>query len=221
MWSTYEWVDYLSLNKHRKHAMQDESKSTTSKEDQWSLDLTGDDALYLRWAQDIGFNLEVQVPNVDTENDDEYVPTVRAQIDNWFDEVYVPVIDALWKKYVPKSGACTVLQGEMSRCIGRLEGEYFKNGMMNMGDGYYDRMVDMVKHTVLKDGNFSSLVQKVIEMDALIVKGADYAKIVNSSFFQATDVEDSINRIKMVVAAWCVANPDPIEFTPEATNAQI
>ena len=65
MWSTYEWVDYLSLNKHRKHAMQDESKSTTSKEDQWSLDLTGDDALYLQWAQDIGFNLEVQVPNVD------------------------------------------------------------------------------------------------------------------------------------------------------------
>ena len=88
--------------------MQDESKSTTSTEDQGSLDLTGDDALYLRWAQDIGFNLEVQAPNVDTENDDEYVPAVRTQIDNWFDEVYVPVIDALWKKCVPKSWACTV-----------------------------------------------------------------------------------------------------------------
>jgi len=214
MWSTYEWADCLSLNKHRKHAMPDESKSTSSSEDQGSLDLTGDDALYLRWAQDIGFNLEVLAPNVDTENDDEYVPPVRAQIDNWFDEVYVPVIDALWKKYVPKSGACTVLQGEMSRCIGRLEGEYFKNGMMNMGDGYYDRMVDKVKDTVLKDGNFSSLVQNVMEMDALIVKGADYAKIVNSSFFQATDVEESINRMKMVVAAWCVANQEPIDFVP-------
>ncbi len=52
----------------------------------------------------------------------------------------------------------------------------------------------MQKDTVLKDDQFSSLVQKVIEMDALIVKGADYAKIVNSSFFQATDVEESINR---------------------------
>lgn len=214
MWSTYEWADRLSLNKHRKHAMPDKSKSTSSSEDQGSLDLTGDDALYLRWAQDIGFNLEVLAPNVDTENEDEYVPPVRAQIDNWFDEVYVPVIDALWKKYVPKSGACTVLQGEMSRCIGRLEGEYFKNGMMNMGDGYYDRMVDKVKDTVLKDGNFSSLVQNVMEMDALIVKGADYAKIVNSSFFQATDVEESINRMKMVVAAWCLANQDPIDFVP-------
>jgi hypothetical protein len=122
MSSTYEWVGHLSLNKQRKHAMPDEIKSRASSEDQGSLDLAGDDALYLRWAQDIGFNLEVQPPNVDTENDDEYVPTVRAQIDNWFDEVYVPVIDALWNKYVPKSGACTVLQGEMSRRIGRLEG---------------------------------------------------------------------------------------------------
>jgi hypothetical protein len=181
---------------------------------QEDLDLYGDEALYLRWARDIGFNLEVRAPNVDTDKEDEYVPAVRNQVDEWFDEVYVPVIDALWKKYVPKSGACTVLQGEMSRCIGRLEGEYFKNGMMNMGDGYYDRMVDKVKDTVLKGGNFSSLVQSVMEMDALIVKGADYAKIVNSSFFQATDVEESINRMKMVVAAWCVANQEPIDFVP-------
>lgn len=181
---------------------------------QENLDLSGDEALYLRWARDIGFNLEVRAPNVDPDKEDEYVPAVRNQVDEWLDEVYVPVIDALWKKYVPKSGACTVLQGEMSRCIGRLEGEYFKNGMMNMGDGYYDRMVDKVKDTVLKGGNFSSLVQSVMEMDALIVKGADYAKIVNSSFFQATDVEESINRMKMVVAAWCVANQEPIDFVP-------
>lgn len=184
---------------------------------QEDLDLSGDEALYLRWARDIGFNLEVRAPNVDTDKEDEYVPAVRNQVDEWFDEVYVPVIDALWKKYVPKSGACTVLQGEMSRCIGRLEGEYFKNGMMNMGDGYYDRMVDMVKDTVLKDGKFSSLVQNVMEMDALIVKGADYEKIFNSSFFQATDVEESLNRMKMVVAAWCVANTEPLEFTPGPT----
>lgn len=198
--------------------MSDENKSNSSEEDKRGLDLSEDDALYLRWAQDIGFNLEIQPPNIDTENEDEYVPSVRNQINDWFDEVYVPVIDALWDTYVPKSGACTVLQGEMSRCIGRLEGEYFKNGMINMGDGYYDRMVDKVKETVLKSANFSSLVQNVMEMDAQIVKGADYAKIVNSSFFQGTDVEESINRMKMVVAAWCVANPEPIEFTTKLND---
>lgn len=178
------------------------------------LDLSKEDALYLRWVRDIGCILEVQMPNVDAENEDEYVPAVRSQIDGWLDEFYVSAIDALWDMYVPKSGACTVLQGEMSRCIGRLEGEYFKNGMMNMGDGHYDHMVDKIKETVLTGGTFSPLVQSVMEMDAMIVKGSDYSKIVNSSFFQGTDVEESINRMKMVVAAWCLANPEPIDFTP-------
>ena len=114
--------------------MSDTDKAEDQSENPQSLDLSGDDAAYVRWARDIGFDQVVQTPNLEPENDDEYVPAVRAQIDDWFDEVYVPVIDALWNKYVPKSGACTVLQGEMSRCIGRLEGEYFKNGMMNMGD---------------------------------------------------------------------------------------
>jgi hypothetical protein len=97
-----------------------------------NLDLSGDDAAYLTWARDIGFDQEIQTPNVEPENDDDYVPSLRNQIDNWFDETYAPVIDALWKRYVPKTGACTVLQGELSRCIGRLEGELFRNGMMNM-----------------------------------------------------------------------------------------
>jgi hypothetical protein len=180
-----------------------------------SLDLSVDDTIYLRWARDLGFDQEVQTPNLEPANDDDYVPSVRNQIDNWFDEFYVPIIDALWDKYVPKTGACNVLQGELSRCIGRLEGELFKNGMMNMGDGYYDRMVDKIKEAVLKDGKFSSFVQKVMEMDALVVKGADYSEIVSSfSFFHPTDVEVSLNRMKMVIAAWCIAYPEPIEFHP-------
>lgn len=183
------------------------------------LDLGADDEAYLSWARDIGFDQDVQQPNLEPENDDDYVPSLRNQIDNWFDETYVPVIDALWKKYVPKTGACTVLQGELSRCIGRLEGELFRNGMMNMGDGFYDRMVDKIKETVLKDDRFTPLVQKVMEMDALVVKGADYSEIVNTfSFFHPTDVEVSLNRMKMVVAAWCIANPEPIEFTPSVLD---
>lgn len=184
-----------------------------------SLDLSGDDAAYLRWARDLGFDQEVQTPNLEPENDDDYVPSVRNQVDNWFDEFYVPIIDALWDKYVPKTGACNVLQGELSRCIGRLEGELFKNGMMNMGDGYYDRMVDKIKEVVLRDGDLSPLVQKVLEMDALVVKGADYSEIVNTfSIFHPTDVEVSLNRMKMVVAAWCKARPEPIAFTPSVLD---
>jgi len=40
--------------------MSDVNKSNASGEDKRGLELSGDDALYLRWAQDIGFDLEVQ-----------------------------------------------------------------------------------------------------------------------------------------------------------------
>ena len=90
---------------------------------------------------------------------------------------------------------------------------------MNMGDGYYDRMVDKIKEAVLRDGDLSPLVQKVLEMDALVVKGADYSEIVNTfSIFHPTDVEVSLNRMKMVVAAWCKARPEPIAFTPSVLD---
>lgn len=80
-------------------------------------------------------------------------------------------------------------------------------------------MVDKIKETVLKDDRFTPQVQKVMEMDALVVKGADYSEIVNTfSFFHPTDVEVSLNRMKMVVAAWCIANPEPIEFIPSVLD---
>lgn len=185
-------------------------------EENWEiLDVGTDDAAYLRWAQDLGFDQDVQTLNLEPVNDENYVPSVRGQIDNWFDEFYVPIIAELWDKYVPKSGSCNVLQGELARCIGRLEGELFKNGMMNMGDGYYDYMVDKIKDALLRDGDLSPLVQKVLEMDALVIKGADYSEIVNTfSILHPTDVEVSLNRMKMVVAAWCRAHPEPIAFTP-------
>lgn len=84
-----------------------------------------------------------------------------------------------------------------------------------MGDGLYDRMVDKIKETVLKDEKFSKRIQRVLEVDAMIVKGADYSNIVNSSFLHGTNVEESLNRMKMVLAAWCVANPEPIVFNPD------
>jgi hypothetical protein len=183
------------------------------------LDLGTDDAAYLRWARDLGFDQDVQAPNLEPINEENYVSSVRSQIDNWFDEFYMPIIDALWHKYVPKSGACSVLQGELSRCIGRLEGELFKNGMMNMGDGYYDHMVDKIAEVVQRDGDLSHLVQKVLKMDALIVKGVDYSEVVNTfSIFHPTDVEMSLNRMKMVVAAWCKARPEPIAFNPSVLD---
>lgn len=175
-----------------------------------------DDETYLTWARDIGFDMEIQPCNLEPEDDEEYVLTQRGQIENWLTSSLDPIVDALWKEHVPEMGACTVLQGELARCIGRLEGEYWKNGMMNMGDGYYDSMVDKVKDAVLSKNSFSPFVKRIVGIDAGVVKGANYAQIRTSSLMYPTDVERSLSRLRNVVAAWCLKNKEPIPYTPRA-----
>jgi hypothetical protein len=87
--------------------------------------------------------------------------------------------------------------------------------MMNMGDGYFDRMVDKIKETVLSKNSFSPLVKKVFAMDASIVKGARYGQLVNLTLFQESNVEISLNRLQNVVAAWCLKHPEPIPYSPK------
>jgi hypothetical protein len=171
-----------------------------------------DEDTLLNWARGLGFEGEIQPSNLEPQDGELYVEAPMGQIYGWLDKTHGPVIDALWKEHVPKEGACSVLQGELARCIGRLEGEYWKNGMMNMGDGFYDRMVDLIKETVMSKSTFSPLVKRVLAIDAATVKGANYAQIVNSSFFQGTDVEQSLSRLKSVAAAWCLKNLEPIPY---------
>lgn len=175
-----------------------------------------DDEMYLTWARDLGFDDEVEVPNLESEKEDEYVPTQREQISDWLDKVLVPVTDALWKEHVPKEGACTVLQGEMARCIGRLESEYWKNGMMNMGDGFFDSMVDKISKTILSKSSFSPVVKKVFVMDAAVVKGARYGQLVNMTLLRESNVEISLRRLQNVVAAWCLKYREPIPYSPKS-----
>ncbi len=181
---------------------------------QKSLDLNNNDELYLEWARDIGFSKKIKVAK-NSKDGASTSPSIRSQVDYWLDVTYNPVIDKLWKKHVPRTGACKVLQGEMARCINRLFGEYFRNGMMNMGEGYYDDMVDKIEKTVLEDIEFSPLVQQVMKADCAIVKGANYDEIVgNNLIFTQTDVEVSLRRMKMVVATWCQAHKEPIDYSP-------
>lgn len=175
--------------------------------------LAFDDETYLTWARGIGFDEEIKEPNLEPNHGDDYVSLLRGQIDGWIESVLDPVTEALWKEYVPKEGACTVLQGEMARCIGRLVHEYWKNGMGNMGNGVYDRMVDKIKETVLSKNTFPPLVKKVVVLDASVVKGANYGELNNLTLFEESSVEISLERLKNVVAAWCLRNPEPIPVT--------
>jgi len=180
--------------------------------------LDSDDEMYLAWARDIGFDRDIQVESIKLEDGSDYVPLMRGQVDDWIENVLDPVPDALWKKHVPKEGACTVLQGELVRCIGRLKHEYWSNWMGNMGGAFYDRMVDMIKETVLSKNSFSPLVRKVLVMDASVVKGTRYGQSGNVRLFQDSNVEISLKRLENVVAAWCLKNPEPIPYIPNALD---
>lgn len=175
-----------------------------------------DDELYLAWARDIGFDGDIREPNLEPEGDGEFIPSVRDQISSWLEKRSTPVTEELWQQHVPKQGACAVLQGEMARCIGRLENEYWENGMINMGDGYYDRMVDKVRKTVATKNSFSQLVKRILAIDCAIVKGADYSKLRRLSLMQHSGVEEALHRMSFVVAAWCLKNAEPIPYKPKA-----
>lgn len=195
--------------------MPDADKPRNQPDDSELLDLSVDDVAYLRWARDIGFDQEIQAPNLEPKKKEKYSPSVRGQIDNWFDKFYAPVLSALWGKHVPKTGACTVLQGELARCIGWLEGDLYRNGLMNIRTFNLQNMLYLIERTVRQDDKFSPLVKKVLEMDAKIVKNADHSEIEDTfSITHPISVELSLKRMKMVVAAWCVANPEPIEYKP-------
>lgn len=178
--------------------------------------LNYDDMTYLAWARDIGFDEIIKTPSLDFKEESEYVGTVRGQIVDWFTEKYDPVVQALWDKYVPKEGECDVLQGELARCILRLQGEYWRNGMCNMGgegNGTYEAMVDLIKDTLRKSKQLSTFVMKEVDVDASIIKGANYEQIRSCTILQTTDVEASLCRLHNVVAAWCLKNPEPILVT--------
>lgn len=177
-----------------------------------SLLMNYDDETYLAWAREIGCDAEIQNSDLSNPDGGFYRGTVRAQIIDWFGQTYEPIISQLWEKYVPKKGECTILQGELARCIGRLQNELWRNGMMNMGDGYYDAMVDLIKKTIMDDDGFSPLVKRVVTIDAAIVKGADYTKLINTNLLVCSDVEHSLERLQYVVAAWCRKNSEPIGY---------
>ena len=173
--------------------------------------LTYDNELYLKWANEIGFDGNTSVEHCN-ENELDFNISIRSNIIDWLESFSEPIIDSLWSQYVPKQGPSNILQGEIARCIRRLEHEYWKNGMINMGDGFYDHMVDKIKNTLISNNTFSSFIKKSIKNDARIIKKANYGNIINLTLLEESDVESALNRLRHAAAAWCHRNQAPIVF---------
>ena len=180
--------------------------------------LLADEATYLAWATELGFEMPPPF-------EDEPV-LVRMEIDDW-----VEGLDAnnseLWKQHVPAEGSAANLQGELVRAIGRLQGELYKNGMMNWGDGsgHYEAFTELIHKSLKAEPTFSRLVKTVIDADVLEIKqtgsrGKAAAsgklardQIFGSNFLIASDVEKSMQRLGGLINIWCQRNPKLVPYS--------
>lgn len=208
--------------------------------------IQNDDMSYVKWAQGLGFpplrkpradrdspELRAKVQEwLDAPDDQQFalwsemwsVQCLRQEVDDWVDNAADKNVD-LWKQLVPEEGCAETLQGELVRAIGKIEGEYFRNGMMNWGDGYYGALNMLIHSTLKKEKSFSRLVKKVIDADIAVIeasgklgekaaKGEEsrFAVLGSNTLFNA-DVQESFHRVDAVITVWCARNPEPIPYS--------
>jgi hypothetical protein len=190
----------------------------TSKYPQIALELLEvDEPTYLAWANDLGFELPAE------EDGEEMSP--RWEIDNWVENLGSQNSER-WEALVPASGAASTLQGEVIRALGRVVSEFFRNGMMNWGDGSnsYENFTKLIHTTLKHEKSFSKLALKIVDADiAAITKSGEIGKALaadkkpradafSSNFFVKTDVEKSHQRLGALIALWCERNPAPLPY---------
>ncbi len=196
----------------------------TSKYPQIALQLLEVDELsYLAWANDLGFVLPAQEVGEELSS--------RQAVDNWIEKLGSQNSDR-WKAWVPSSGSAPTLQGEVIRALGRIESEFFRNGMMNWGDGsnHYEDFTKLIHTTLKAEKSFSKLVLKIVDADiAAIIRSGEIGKAIAadkkpredafcSNFFIKTAVEASHQRLGALISLWCERNPEPLPVTALANK---
>lgn len=180
--------------------------------------LLTDEPTYLAWGTELGF--EMPPPS-----EEESLP-IRMQIDDWVEELDT-LNSEVWKQHVPAEGQAANLQGELVRAIGRLQGELFKNGMMNWGDGggYYEAFTELVHSTLKAEPSFTRLVKSVIDADVLEIKQTgnrgkaaasgrlSREQVFGSNFLMASDVEKSMQRLGGLINIWCQRHPEMVPYS--------
>lgn len=179
--------------------------------------LKRDDDTYLAWANDLGFEMPAKVGDEEID--------LRWEIDEWVESLDLEN-NTQWKTLIPSEGKAQTVQGELIRAIGRLQTENFKNGMMNWGDGsgHYEGFAAFIHSTLKDEPTFSKIVKKMIDADIGEIKQAGKLgrslasgkgtrkSALTKSFFVASDVEKSMQRLGALVALWCQRHLDYILY---------
>lgn len=181
--------------------------------------LAREDSLYLIWARDVGYlgsgNIEVAGKST------------RQEIDDWVDQ-FSQRISELYKTLVPAQGVSDTLQGELVRALSRIESEYYKNGMMNWGDGskFYENLSELIHKTLKSEPEFSGLVKSIIDSDISEIKESGQngkamatgkkrrEDAFGGNFLIQTDVEKSHSRLGALIVIWCERHPELIPYSP-------
>jgi hypothetical protein len=176
-----------------------------------------DEPTYLAWAEDLGFELPAP------KDGEEISP--RQEIDSWVENLDSQNNER-WGALVPASGPASTLQGEVIRALGRIESEFFRNGMMNWGDGsnHYENFTKLIHTTLKREKSFSKLVLKIVDADiAAVTRSGEIGRAIatgkkpreaafSSNFFVQTEVEKSHQRLGALIALWCERNPAPLPY---------
>jgi hypothetical protein len=175
------------------------------------------DSIYIDWAKQLGWVKSTTIEK----NQDEMSVTARMQIDEWLSHKNRQ-LDGLWKSLVPKEGEAATVQGELVRSIVRIQNEFYRNGMMNWGNGFYEGMASYISRILKSDKTFGHFAKKCIDADIMeIQKSGETGEEIaiekkprsaafGGSILLKSRVENSHNRLAALIAIWCEKHVEPI-----------
>lgn len=134
---------------------------------------------------------------------------------------FVDELSALWKKLVPKEGEAETIQGEMVRAIGRIKGDYYRNGFGNWYPHCYKLPQFLAAHLI--DGStFKPFTLSVLRADIRALNAYGNRVMADDnpyesfrfSLFESTDVEEAFERLDAAIVVWCKRHPELIPYQP-------
>lgn len=127
-------------------------------------------------------------------------------------------VSGLWEKLVPKEGEAETIQGEMVRAIGRMQGDYYRNGFGNWYSYYYDLSRFLAAH-LADEATFKPFTVNVIQSDIRALHSCGlrcmYSGDLERTFLDSiNDMEEVFLRIDAAIAVWCERHPELIPYKP-------
>lgn len=125
-------------------------------------------------------------------------------------------VSDLWKKLVPKEGEAETIQGEMVRAIGRIKGDYYKNGFGNWYSYYYDLSQFLAVH-LADESTFNPFTVNILRADIRALHACGlrcmHMDDLEQTFLDSiNDEEEIFLRLDAAIVVWCERHPEPIPY---------